>query len=73
MTYMGRAYYPWWLDTMADDVTSEGAVSTHRPRSSLLLFARPMGERFAGSPLATYVIPPTDETGPAARAEEVSL
>jgi phosphatidate phosphatase APP1 len=25
MTYMGKPYYPWWLDNLADDVTGEGA------------------------------------------------
>jgi hypothetical protein len=24
--YMGRPYYPWWLDNLADDVTGEGAA-----------------------------------------------
>ena len=31
-------------------------VVNHRPRSSVLLFARVMGERFAGTPLAKYFI-----------------
>jgi hypothetical protein len=26
MTYMGRPYFPWWLDNLADDVTGEGAA-----------------------------------------------
>src|SRR5215510_8196986 len=26
VTYMGRPYYPWWLDNLADDVTGEGAA-----------------------------------------------
>jgi hypothetical protein len=125
MTYMGRPYYPWWLDNLADDVVAEGAamqgavhgpddvrtlvtaarelyenqkfafvgdygdngfledytcrihgeptsvvvtvarnaagqaqrlVVNHRPRSSVLLFARIMGERFAGKPLAELFI-----------------
>jgi hypothetical protein len=119
------AYYPWWLDNLADDVTGEGAamqgvlqgaecvhklvtdartiyenqqfqftgnygddgfleeytcqirgeptrvvvtvkrnaagkcqhlVVNHRPRSSVLLFARLMGEKYAGTPLAKYFI-----------------
>ncbi len=25
-TYMGRPYYPWWLDKLADDATGEGAA-----------------------------------------------
>jgi len=123
--YMGKPYYPWWLDNLADDVTGEGAamqgvaqgaeavrtivvaarelyehqefkftgdygdngfledytckirgeptsvvvtvtrnaagkaqklVVNHRPRSSVLLFARLMGEKFAGTPLAKYFI-----------------
>jgi hypothetical protein len=125
MTYMGKPYYPWWLDDLADDVTLEGAaiqgtaqgaeaVHTivadartlyedqefsfagdygdngyleqytckirgeptrvvvtvarnaagkaqhlavlHRPRSSVLLFSRLMGEKYAGTPLAQYFI-----------------
>jgi hypothetical protein len=125
MTYLGRPYYPWWLDNLADDVTGEGAamqgvaqgaepvrsivvaarelyerqefsftgdygdngfledytcqirgeptsvvvtvtrnaagkaqhvVVNHRPRSSVLLFARLMGEKFAGTLLAKYFI-----------------
>ena len=125
MTYMGKPYYPWWLDNLADDVTGEGAamqgvahgadavrtivvaarelyehqefnftgdygdtgfledytcqirgeptsvvvtvarnaegraqhiVVNHRPRSSVLLFARLMGERFVDTPLAKYFI-----------------
>src|SRR5277367_2802182 len=123
--YMGRPYYPLWLDNLADDVTGEGAamqgiargakavraivvaareeykdqlfsftgdygdngfieeytceirgeptrvvvtvarnaegktqhlVVNHRPRSSVLLFARIMAEQFAGTPLAKYFI-----------------
>jgi hypothetical protein len=125
MTYMGKPYYPWWLDNLADDATLEGAaiqgtargaeaVRTivvdartlyedqefsfagdygdngyleqytcnirgeptrvvvtvarnsagkaqqlavlHRPRSSVLLFSRLMGEKYAGTPLAQYFI-----------------
>jgi hypothetical protein len=125
MTYMGKPYFPWWLDNLADDVTGEGAaiqgslhgpeavrklvldarelyehqelsfagdygdngfieeytceirgeptsavatitrnaagkaqriVVNHRPRSSVLLFARLMGEKYAGTPLAEYFI-----------------
>jgi hypothetical protein len=125
MTYMGKPYYPWWLDNLADDVTLEGAaiqgtargaeaVRTivvdartlyadqefsfagdygdngyleqyackirgeptrvvvtvarnaagkaqhlavlHRPRNSVLLFSRLMGEKYAGTPLAQYFI-----------------
>ena len=123
--YMGKPYYPWWLDNLADDVTGEGAamqgvaqgaeavrtivvaarelyehqefkftgdygdngfledytckirgeptsvvvtvhfnaagkaqrlVVNHRPRSSVLLFARIMGETFAGTPIAKLFI-----------------
>ncbi|HEY3087606.1 MAG TPA: hypothetical protein VGJ59_06040 [Jatrophihabitantaceae bacterium] len=120
------AYYPVWLDTLADDVTVEGSmldgavqgadaarsivvgirtlygdsqefhfagpcgengwledyiahvdgkplgcialitrnaagqtqhiVASYRPRSSLLLFARLLGEKYAGTPLAKYFI-----------------
>jgi len=119
------AYYPWWLDKLADDVTGEGAamqgilngaegvrtlvldarelyehqeftftgdygdkgfleeytcqirgeptsvvvtvtrnaageaqhlVVNHRPRSSVLLFARIMGKKYAGTPMAQYFI-----------------
>jgi hypothetical protein len=35
-------------------------VVNHRPRSSVLLFARLMGEKYAGTPLARYFI--TSET-----------
>jgi hypothetical protein len=125
MTYMGRPYFPWWLDNLADDVTGEGAaiqgalqgaeevrklvldarevyenqtlsfagdygdngfieeytclirgeptsavatisrnaegkaqriVVNHRPRSSVLLFARLMGEKYAGTPMAKYFL-----------------
>lgn len=31
-------------------------VVNHRPRSSVLLFARVMGEKYAGTPLADYFI-----------------
>jgi hypothetical protein len=133
MTYLGRPYYPRWLDNLADDCTGEGAamqgvaygaetvrsivlaarelykdqlfsfagkygdngfledyscnihgqptkvivtvtlnadgkaqhlVVNHRPRSSVLLFARLMGEEFAGTPIAKLFItgePETDE------------
>lgn len=123
--YMGRPYYPLWLDNLADDVTGEGAamqgvahgakavraivvaareeykdqlfsftgdygdngfieeytceirgeptrvvvtvarnaegktqhlVVNHRPRSSVILFARLMGEQFADTPLAELFI-----------------
>jgi hypothetical protein len=123
--YMGKPYYPWWLDNLADDATLEGAamqgvaqgaeavrtivvaarelyeyqefkftgdygdngfledytckirgeptsvvvtvtrnaagqgqhlVVNHRPRSSVVLFARLMGEKFAVTPLAKYFI-----------------
>lgn len=128
-TYMGKPYYPWWLDKLSDDVTGEGAfmegaaqgaatvrsivitareiyegqefsfagrygdngflelyttlvrgrptsvvvtitcntagqaqhvVVNHRPRSSVLLFSRLMGEKFAGTPIAKLFI--TDES-----------
>jgi hypothetical protein len=36
-------------------------VVNHRPRSSVLLFARVMGEKYAGTPLARYFI--TSESG----------
>ncbi|HEX6523772.1 MAG TPA: hypothetical protein VF070_27790 [Streptosporangiaceae bacterium] len=125
MTYMGKPYYPWWLDQLAANVTLEGAAMQgtgqgaeavrtivvdartlyddqvfsfagdygdngyfeqysckirgeptrvvvtvtlnadrkaeqlavlHRPRSSVLLFSRLMGEKYAGTPLAQYFI-----------------
>ena len=31
-------------------------VVNHRPRSSVMLFARAMGEKYAGTPLASYFI-----------------
>jgi hypothetical protein len=34
----------------------------HRPRSSVILFARLMGEKFAGTPLATLFITSGSET-----------
>lgn len=139
MRYLGDAYYPWRLNNLADDVTSEGAalqgvvrgadnvravvlaardryehqeisfagdygddgflelytcqidgeptrvvatitrdaagqatsiVVNHRPRSSAL-FARLMGEKFAGTPLASYFIAPAEEDW-ADRMQEVS-
>jgi hypothetical protein len=36
-------------------------VVNHRPRSSVLLFARVMGEKYAGTPFAQYFI--TNESG----------
>jgi len=123
--YMGRPYYPLWLDNLADDVTGEGAamqgvargakavraivvaareeykdqlfsftgdygdngfieeytceirgeptrvvvtvarnaegktqhlVVNHRPRSSVMLFARLMGEKFTDTPLAELFV-----------------
>ena len=128
--YMGRPYYPLWLDNLADDVTGEGAamqgvargakavraivvaareeykdqvfsftgdygdngfieeytceirgeptrvvvtvarnaegktqhlVVNHRPRSSVMLFARLMGEKFADTPLAELFITKENE------------
>jgi hypothetical protein len=125
MTYMGKPYYPRWLDNLAGNVTMEGAamngtaqgaeavrsivvsartlyedqqfsfagdysdtgfleeyscqihgeptrvvvvvardaagqtqhvVVNHRPRSSVLLFSRLMGEMFAGTSLAEHFI-----------------
>ena len=37
-------------------------VVNHRPRSSVLLFARAMGEKYAGTPLEKYFITPDHET-----------
>lgn len=123
MPYMGKPYYPAWLDNLAEDVTLEGAAMegaaqgaeavhsivvaareiyedqqfsfagpfgdngflevyttpirgkptgvvvavirnaagqaqhiavNHRPTSSMLLFSRLMGEKFAGNPLAKH-------------------
>jgi hypothetical protein len=125
MTYLGKPYYPRWLDHLSDDVTLEGAamqgtakgaemvrsiivaarelyqhqvfsftgdygdngfledytceirgertnvivtvnrnasgqaqriVVNHRPRSSVLLFARIIGEEFAGTPIGQLFI-----------------
>ena len=125
MTYMGKPYYPSWLDRLADDATLEGAamngtaqgadavrsivvtarelyedqefsfagdygengfledyitqvhghptgvvvtvtrnaagnaqhiVVNHRPRSSMLVFSRLMGEKFAATPIARYFL-----------------
>jgi hypothetical protein len=129
--YMGRPYYPKWLDNLADDCTGEGAamqgtaqgadavhaivlaareeyknqefsytgdfgengfieeytceirgertkvvvtvhrnaegktqhlVVNHRPRSSVLLFAKLMGEQFAGTPLERLFITSSPQT-----------
>ena len=38
------------------DGKAQHLVVNHRPRSSVLLFARSMGEKFAGTPLAKYFI-----------------
>jgi hypothetical protein len=131
MSYLGRPYYPLWLDKLADDVTGEGAamqgvahgaeavraivvaareeykrqefsftgdygengfieeytcqlrgeptsvvvtvarnaagdtqhlVVNHRPRSSVILFARLMGEKFAGTHLAALFISSDSES-----------
>ena len=125
MSYLGGPYYPWWLDTLANDVTLEGSamggaaqgaeavrsitvtaseiyegqevtfagdygdngwlelstaqvrgeptgvvvtvtsnaagqaqhvVVNHRPRSSVLLVSRLLGEKFAGTPLARHFL-----------------
>ena len=125
MSYLGKPYYPAWLDNLAEDATLEGAAMegaaqgaetvrsivvaaralyedqqfsyagpfgdtgflevyttpiagkptgvvvtvtrnaegkaqrvavSHRPTSSMLLFSRLMGERFAGTPNARYFI-----------------
>lgn len=131
MSYLGRPYYPLWLDNLAEDCTGEGAamqgvaqgadavraivlaarkeyknqefsytgnygdnafieeymceirgeptkvvvtvhrnadgktqhlVVNHRPRSSVLLFARLMGEQFEGTPLAKLFITAEDRS-----------
>src|SRR6187402_675124 len=38
------------------DGKAQHLVVNHRPRSSVLLFARVMGKKYAGSPLAKYFI-----------------
>jgi len=38
------------------DGKAQHLVVNHRPRSSVMLFARIMGERFAGTPIAQYFI-----------------
>lgn len=45
-------------------------VVNHRPRSSVLLFARLMGEKFAGTPLATLFINSESETEPRTAAAQ---
>jgi hypothetical protein len=42
---------------------AEHLVVNHRPRSSVLLFARLMGEKYAGTPLAKYFITSESSTG----------
>jgi hypothetical protein len=54
MTYMGKPYYPWWLDNAAGK--AQHLAVLHRPRSSVLLFSRLMGKRYTGTPLAQYFI-----------------
>jgi len=36
MTYMGKPYYPAWLDNLADDVTGEGAAWDGARRAGLV-------------------------------------
>ena len=49
MTYMGKPYYPLWLDNLADDVTLEAAAMDGTARGaedvrSILVIARPQYE-----------------------------
>jgi hypothetical protein len=57
MTYLGRPYYPWWLDNLADDVTGtgafiEGAAEGPEAVRSIVTYARELYENqeftFAG-------------------------
>jgi hypothetical protein len=43
-------------------------VVNHRPRSSVMLFARLMGEKYVGTPLAKYFITPADDGDSGTRA-----
>ena len=42
--------------TRNDAGKAQHLVVNHRPRSSVLLFARVMGEKYAGTPLAKYFL-----------------
>jgi hypothetical protein len=41
---------------MTSPKTAVPLVVNHRPRGSVLLFARVMGEKYAGTPLAKYFV-----------------
>ena len=50
MTSVGKPYYPWWLDNLADDVTGEGAFMEGVAQGaeavrSIVLAARKIYER----------------------------
>ena len=42
---------------------AQHVVASYRPRSSLLLLSRLLGERFAGTPLAKHFITASTDTG----------
>jgi hypothetical protein len=58
-------YQPVWVNHLADDVTIEGSamngvvqaehiVANYRPRTTLLLVSRLVGEHFAGTPCGEH-------------------
>ena len=59
------SYYPAWLDRLADEVTlvtsdaagqTQHVVGNYRPRSTLLVLSRLLGEKFAGTPTGEHFI-----------------
>jgi hypothetical protein len=42
---------------------TQQVVASYRPRTSLLLFARLLGERFAGTPIAEYFVAGESSSG----------
>jgi hypothetical protein len=51
-------YAPVWINRLADDVTLEGSamngVANYRPRTTLLLVSRLVGEHFADTPYGEH-------------------
>jgi hypothetical protein len=50
------------IEALAIGVAAAPQLVNHRPRSSVLLFARLMGKQYAGTPLAKYFINDEAET-----------
>jgi hypothetical protein len=53
------------------DGKAQHLVVNHRPRSSVLLFARIMGEKYAGTPLAKYFIPASSGRRPSVKHRNI--